>query len=284
MTDVASLRQPPAQTPAATADRLAAPPRRLFTGYLIAALVMLVLPFLLSYAIWAVTGEWAVRTAYQDIAPIAHTTHALVGVFLLVAFPLQALLGLKMTGQRTGRAGANRSDSGRNRTWHRRQGSIVVAVYLAYVATGMVMLWDSSVIGRGVASLASTLQITVLVGASAVCLALAWRAARSGDIGRHMDHVLFALITISNISLGRLVIGSFKVLGIEPGEVMLPGGGVGFISAGEFGAITTITLLALFWLSYAVRRGIVFTQWGKTASLAVLPAFWPVILIPGLGQ
>ena len=89
---------------------------------------------------------------------------------------------------------------------------------------------------------------------------------------------------ISIFSLGRLVIGSFKALGFEPGEVALPGGAVGFISAGEFGAITTITLLALFWLSYAARRGIVFSQWGKTASLAVLPLFWPVVLIPGLGQ
>ena len=251
-------------------------PDRLFAGYLACALLVLVVPFLLSYAIWAVTGEWAVRTAYQDVAPVAHATHALVGVFLLVAFPVQALLGLKI-------AGRGPVEPGR-RSWHRRQGSIVVTLYLAYVATGMVMLWDSSVVGRGVASLASTLQITVLVGASAVCFALAWRAARRGDIAQHMDHVLFALIAISNISLGRLVIASFKILGIEPGAVVLPGGAVGFVSAGEFGAITTIALLAVFWLSYAAQRGIVFSQWGKTATLAVLPLFWPIVLVPGLGQ
>ena len=283
MTDAASVPHPahPSATraaPEASPAALAQPPRRLFTGYLVATLLMLVVPFLLSYAIRAVTGEWAVRTAYQDVAPVAHATHALVGVFLLVAFPLQALLGLRISG---GRA---RPASVASRDWHRRQGRIVVAVYLAYVATGMVMLWDSSVVGRGVASLASTLQITLLVGASAVCALLAWRAARRGDIALHMDHVLFALIAISNISLGRLVIASFKVLGIEPGAVELPGGAVGFVSAGEFGAIVTIALLALFWLSYAARRGILRSQWGKTATLAVLPLFWPVVFIPGLGQ
>lgn len=269
------------QRTASTADGFAPayPPGRLFTGYLALALIVLVVPFLLSYAIWAVTGEWAVRTAYQDVAPVAHATHALVGVFLLLAFPVQALLGLRIA-----RRGTVAADGNAGRAWHRRQGRIVVALYLAYVATGMVMLWDSSVVGRGVASLASTLQITILVGASAVCFALAWRAARRGDIAQHMDHVLFALIAISNISLGRLVIASFKVLGIEPGAVALPGGSVGFISAGEFGAITTIALLALFWLSYAVKRGIVFSQWGKTATLAVLPLFWPIVLVPGLGQ
>ncbi|WP_119165442.1 hypothetical protein [Algihabitans albus] len=275
MSDAVSVRHPAVSA----AERSASPPRRLFTRYLIAALFLLVVPFLLSYAIFAVTGEWAVRTAYQDVAPVAHATHALVGVLLLVAFPLQALLGLKITGKRSA---AQRGSA--KRTWHRRQGSFVVALYLAYVATGMVMLWDSSVVGRGVASLASTLQITVLVGASAIYFALAWQAARKGDIALHMDHVLFALIAISNISLGRLVIASFKGLGIEPGAVVLPGGAVGFVSAGEFGAITTIALLAALWLSYAAQRGIVFTQWGKTAALAVLPIFWPIVLVPGLGQ
>ena len=277
MSDAASVQKRAVSRPGGFAPTY--PPDRLFAGYLACTLLVLVVPFLLSYAIWAVTGEWAVRTAYQDVAPVAHASHALVGVFLLVAFPVQALLGLKIA-----RKGVSGHGGGASRTWHRRQGSIVVTLYLAYVATGMVMLWDSSVVGRGVASLASTLQITVLVGASAVCFALAWRAARRGDIAQHMDHVLFALIAISNISLGRLVIASFKTLDIEPGAVALPGGAVGFVSAGEFGAITTIALLSIFWLSYAAQRGIVFSQWGKTATLAVLPLFWPIVLVPGLGQ
>lgn len=249
---------------------------RLFTWYLGAALVMLVVPFLLSYAIWVVTGEWAVRTAYQDVAPIAHASHALIGVVLLAAFPVQAILGL--------RAAAGRGAGRAVRAWHRRHGRILVPVYLLYVATGMIMLWDSSVLARGVASLASVLQITVLVGASTAYFALAWRAARLGDIATHMDHILFALVAVANISLGRLVIASFKVLGIEPGAVTLPGGAVGFVSAGEFGAMTTMALLAVFWLSYALRRGIVVSQWPKTAAFLVLPLFWPITLVPGLGQ
>lgn len=271
----------------ATADRLEAGttardatradvPDRLFTAYLVAALIMLVVPFLLSYAIWVVTGEWAVRTAYQDVAPIAHASHALVGVLLLAAFPLQAMLGLRAAGARAPAQAV--------RIWHRRHGRLLVPVYLLYVATGMVMLWDSSVLARGVASLASVLQITVLVGASTAYFVLARHAARRGDIATHMDHILFALIAVANISLGRLVIASFKVLGIEPGAVTLPGGAVGFVSAGEFGAMTTMALLAVFWLSYAAKRGIVVSQWPKTAAFLALPLFWPITLVPGLGQ
>jgi|GEM_PF-2264950 len=251
-------------------------PDRLFTGYLVAALSMLVVPFLLSYAIWVVTGEWAVRTAYQDVAPIAHASHAIVGVLLLAAFPVQAMLGLRAAG---GRAPGKAA-----RAWHRRHGRILVPVYLLYVATGMAMLWDSSVLARGVASLASVLQITVLVGASTACFVLAWQAARRGDIATHMDHILFALVAVANISVGRLVIASFKVLGIEPGAVTLPGGAEGFVSAGEFGAMTTMALLAAFWLSYAAKRGIVVSQWPKTAAFLALPLFWPITLVPGLGQ
>lgn len=249
-------------------------PNRLFTGYLIAALIMLVVPFLLSYAIWLVTGEWAVRTAYQEIAPIAHASHALVGVFLLIAFPVQALLGLR----------AAADDGGRGDDWHRWHGRVLVPLYLLYVATGMIMLWDSSVIARGVASLSSVLQITVLVGASTAFFVLAWRAARRGDIEAHMDHILFALIAVANISLGRLVIASFKALGIEPGAVTLPNGMIGFVSAGEFGAIATMAILGVFWLTYATQRGIVTAQWGKTAAFMALPVFWPITLLPGLGQ
>lgn len=246
-------------------------PDRLFTGYLIAALTMLVVPFLLSYAIWLVTGQWAVRTAYQEIAPVAHASHALVGVLLLVAFPVQAILGL-------------RTASGRGADWHRRQGRVLIPVYLLYVATGMIMLWDSSVIARGVASLSSVLQITVLVGASTAFFVLAWRAARRGDIAAHQDHILFALIAVANISLGRLVIASFKALDIEPGAVTLPNGTIGFVSAGEFGAMATMAILAVFWLTYAIQRGILRRQWGKTAAFMVLPVFWPITLLPGLGQ
>ncbi len=250
-------------------------PDRLFTIYLVAALVMLVVPFLLSYAIWVLTGEWAVRTAYQDVAPIAHASHALAGVVLLAAFPVQALLGLRA---------ARRGSAGAALAWHRAHGRVLVPLYLLYVTTGMVMLWDSSVIARGVASLASVLQITLLVGASTVYFVLAWRAARGGDIALHMDHILFALVAVANISLGRLVIASFKVLGIEPGDVTLPGGAVGFVSTGEFGAMTTMALLALFWLAYAAQRGILGSQWPKTAVFLALPLFWPITLVPGLGQ
>ncbi len=249
------------------------PGGRLYGLYLNAALILLVLPFGLSYAIWLATGEWAVRTAYQEVAPVAHTAHALVGLVLLLLFPLQALLG-----RRIGK------DRPRTRLWHRRQGRVIVPLYLAYAATGMVILWDSSVVGRGVASLSSVLQITVLITASAVAFAAAWRAALAGDIPRHMDHVLFALIALTNVSVGRLVIASFKVAGLEPGAVALPGGAVGFVSDGEFGAMVTMALVIVFWLSYAARRGIVRSQWGKTAALLSMPLFWPVVLLPGLGQ
>ena len=273
MSDVA-LRNPQIAS-AAAAPKRSGTPDRLFTIYLTTALIMLVVPFLLSYAIWVVTGQWAVRTAYQDIAPVAHASHAVIGVLMLAAFPVQAMLGLRTA--RGNRAGVAAQ-------WHRRQGRILIPLYLLYVATGMLMLWDSSVIARGVASLSSVLQITVLVGASTGFFVLAWRAARRGDIAAHMDHILFALIAVANISLGRLVIASFKALGIEPGEVVLPNGAVGFVSAGEFGAITTMAILGIMWLSYAIQRGIVRTQWAKTAAFLALPVFWPITLLPGLGQ
>lgn len=252
--------------------RLAEPGGRLFTVYLLVTLALLVIPFGISYAIWLATGEWAVRTAYQDVAPVAHTAHAVFALALLLAFPVQALAGLRAA--RTGRLAA----------FHRLEGRVLVPAYVLLVATGMVILWDSSVLARGVASLSSVLQITVLITASAVSLVAAWRAARAGAIGRHMDHVLFALVALTNVSVGRLVIGAFTVAGLEPGPVTLPWGAVGFVSDGEFGAIVTMAIVVVLWITYGAARGILRSQWGKTAVVGSLPLFWPIVLLPGLGS
>lgn len=195
-------------------------------------------------------GTWSrAETPAFLFAPVSLNIHALFGMAILPLFFLQPILGRKLAISKTApRIGPAHRWIGRFLTLS-AIGLSFLGFYITYI---FVTNTDSN----------ATAMVFIFLVALCVLIffAQAVREAWRGHIEGHVDAIVCAMIYLSIPGIGRTIEAAMRGLGIEDTrsrDVIVPVGFDRYLELVEITVLLNAAIPIVFWLLYAMPRGVV---------------------------
>ncbi|WP_373121996.1 DUF2306 domain-containing protein [Mycobacterium marinum] len=239
---------------------------RLAKYYIATSLGVALLPFLLSYVKYLLTGEWLAGIFMHKPGHAgAFGGHVIAGLGVSALLITQLVLGFK----------AYRDRDTKGASVHRRLGLAIVVIFVAFALHGCYVEFLAGIFGKDLHTAYGTTTFTLVGVLTGYGLISAYRSIRRRDIARHLDDVVFFSIVLSGAGLVRLYVAGVLATGHTHFAFFLGHTYLCTLYLIDVGAaLTGITIPAAF-LSYVWR-----TRIWRPARLKIALSFSIILFLP----